>query len=85
MIHFLEKKVGVVGFAKAQGLVKFQSPRALVLLQTLLLSIHYSRFDVFLSLIGMHVKTVQIELFAIEIIIRIHISSLKKVLPKCEN
>ena len=27
--HYLEKKVGVVGFAKARGLVKFQSPRAL--------------------------------------------------------
>ena len=46
---------------------------------------HYSRFGVFLFKIGMHVKTVQIELFAIEIIIRIHISSLKKVLPKYEN
>ena len=49
------------------------------------LLLHYSRFGVFLSKIGMHVKTVQIELFAIEIIISIHISSLKKVLPKCEN
>ena len=33
----------------------------------------------------MHVKTIQIEFFAIEIIISIHILSLKKVLPKCEN
>ena len=46
---------------------------------------HYSRFGVFLFQIGMHVKTVQIEFFAIEIIISIHISCLKKVLPKCEN
>ena len=45
----------------------------------------HSRFEVFLSKIGMHVKIVKIEFFAIEIIIRIHISSLKKVLPKCEN
>ena len=45
---------------------------------------HYSRFGVFLFKIGMHVKTVQIEFFAIEIIISIHILSLKKVLPKCE-
>ena len=46
---------------------------------------HYSRFEEFLSKIGMHVKTVQIELFAVEIIISIHISSFKKVLPKYEN
>ena len=46
---------------------------------------HYSRFEVFLSKIGMHVKIVQIEFFAIEIIIYIHISSFKKVLPKCEK
>ena len=39
----------------------------------------------FLFKISMHVKTVQIEFFAIEIIISIHISCLKKVLPKCEN
>ena len=31
---------------------------------------HYGRFGVFLSKIGMHVKTVQIEFFAIEIIIK---------------
>ena len=30
-------------------------------------------------------KTVQIDFFAIEIIITIHILSLKQVLPKCEN
>ena len=46
---------------------------------------HYSRFGVFLFKIDMHVKTVQNEFFAIEIIISIHISSLKKLLPKCEN
>ena len=46
---------------------------------------HYSRFAVFLFKIGMHVKTVQIEFFAIEIIISIHISSLEIVLPKYEN
>ena len=46
---------------------------------------HYSRIGVFLFKIAMHVKTVQIEFFAIEIIISIHISCLKKVLPKCEN
>ena len=46
---------------------------------------HYSRFGVFLFKIGMDVKTVQIVFFGIEIIIRVHISSLKKVLPKCEN
>ena len=46
---------------------------------------HYGRFGVFLSKIGMHVKTVQIEFFAIKIIISIHISSFKKVLPKYEN
>jgi hypothetical protein len=40
---------------------------------------------VFLSKICMHVKKVKIELFAIEIIISIHISSLKKVLQKCKN
>jgi hypothetical protein len=27
--YYLENKVGVVGFTKARGLVKFQSPRAL--------------------------------------------------------
>ena len=48
-------------------------------------STHYSRFGVFLFKIGMHVKTFQIEFFAIEIILSIHISSFKKVLPKCEN
>ena len=46
---------------------------------------HYSRFGVFLFKIGMDVKTVQIVFFGIEIIISVHISSLKKVLPKCEN
>ena len=50
-----------------------------------LLTGHYSRFGVFLFKISMDVKTVQIEFFAIEIIISIHISCLKKVLPKCEN
>ena len=30
VIHYLEKKVGVVDFTKARGLVNFQSPRALV-------------------------------------------------------
>ena len=45
---------------------------------------HYSRFGVFLFKISMHVKTVQIEFFVIEIIISIHILSLEKVLPKCE-
>ena len=39
----------------------------------------------FLSKTGMHVKIVQIEFFATEIIIRIHISSLKKVSAKCKN
>ena len=29
MIHYLKNKVGVVDFANAQGLVMFQSPRAL--------------------------------------------------------
>jgi hypothetical protein len=47
--------------------------------------IHYSWFGMFLSINCMHVKTVQIEFFAIEIIISIHILSFKKVLPKCEN
>ena len=47
--------------------------------------LHYSRFEVFLSKIGMHVKIVQIEFFVIESLIRIHVSSLKKVLPKSEN
>ena len=46
---------------------------------------HYSRFGVFLFKIARHVKTVQIEFFAIEIIISTHISCLKKVFPKCEN
>jgi len=46
---------------------------------------HYSRFGVFLFKIARHVKTVQIEFFVIEIIISAHISTLKKVLPKCEN
>ena len=45
---------------------------------------HYSRFGVFLSKNCMHVKTDQIELFAIEIVNSIHFSSLKKVLPKCK-
>ena len=36
-----------------------------------LLEVHYSRFGVFLFKIGMHVKTIQIEFFAIEIIIGI--------------
>ena len=43
------------------------------------------RFGVFLFKIGMHVETVQIEFFATEIKISIHISSFKKVLPKYEN
>ena len=46
---------------------------------------HYSRFGVFLFKIARHVKTVQIEFFVIEIIISAHISTLKNVLPKCEN
>ena len=29
VIHYLENKVGVVDFANAQGMVMFQSPRAL--------------------------------------------------------
>ena len=33
----------------------------------------------------MHLKTVQIEFFAIEIIISTHNLCLKNVLPKCEN
>ena len=43
------------------------------------------RLGVFLSKIYMHVKRVQIEFFVVELIISIHILSLKKVLPKCEN
>ena len=52
---------------------------------TEVLTWHYSRFGVFLFKIVMDVKTVQIEFFAIKIIIGINILSLKKVLPKCEN
>ena len=33
----------------------------------------------------MHLKTIQMDSFQINIIINIHILSLKKVLPKCEN
>ena len=39
----------------------------------------------FLSKNCMHVKTVQIEFFAIEIVNSSHIWSFKKVLPKCEK
>ena len=46
---------------------------------------HYSRFGVFLFKNYTLVKTVQIGWFAIKIIISIDISSLKKVLQKCEN
>ena len=47
-----------------------------------MLPVHYSSFEVFLSKIGMHVKTVQIEFFAIEIVIRLHISNFKKSFAK---
>ena len=50
-----------------------------------IVGLHYSWFGLFLSKKCMHLKTVQIEFFAIEIIISIHILCLKKVLPKCEN
>ena len=46
---------------------------------------HYGRFGVCSFIISMHVKTVQIEFYAIEIIISIHISSLKNVWLKWEN
>ena len=49
------------------------------------LKYHYGRFGVRSFIISMYVKTVQIEFFAIKIIISIHISSLKKVWPKWKN
>ena len=46
---------------------------------------HYSRFGDFLFKNHMPVKTVQTGCFTIKSIIIVHISSLKRVLKKCEN